>query len=347
MIGPTLPGAGSVSPNMMIYQNAIGRNTEGDLTIQLGAIYMFTEIGSPPALADFIISREAESPGSAVRLTWNPAVFTTPPRIYAMTGDGTGQYINDNSQSTWVLVFNGTDLEPNIPAELGSFSLDLANNGLLHNDQVGTGPLEVYYKAVATGGTLEEAPAVGKILNTAYGQSNYNMIGVPLVQNLNSTFLDVLSGAISKSGIEFYKFDNPGDRYVPAIYSGAWNTEDITLTTGDAAWIYNPLSEDLVLTIVGGVPSAEGNTSTVAVDVYGGGRYSMISNPYPQGGKLSVIGLEPLAGSEIYYFDNVAHTYVPALADGNAWDNDLFITPGTAMWYYRTGADLNWQTTIQ
>jgi hypothetical protein len=347
MIGPTIPGSGIADPNAMIHQTAIGVDVQGGSMLQLGGIYMFTEVGLPPTAADFIISREAETAGSPVRLTWNPDVFTIPPQIYAMTGDGTGQYINDNSQNTWILVFNGAALEPGLPIELGSFSLDLANHGLLHNDQVGTGPLEVYYKAVATGSTLEEAPAVGKILTTAYGQSNYNMIGVPLIQNFNSTFLDVLSGAISKSGVEFYKFDNPSDRYVPAINSGAWNTKDITLTTGDAAWIYNPLGEDLVLTIVGGVPSAEGNVSTAAVEVFGGGRYSMISNPYPQGGELSVIGLEPLAGSEIYYFDNEKHTYVPALADGSAWGNDVFIAPGTAMWYYKTGADLNWQTTIQ
>ena len=69
----------------------------------------------------------------------------------------------------------------------------------------------------------------------------------------------------------------------------------------------------------------------------------MISYIYPQGGKLSALGLQPLNGSEIYYFDNVSHGYVSALANGTAWDNDQFIKPGDALWYYNPNSQLPWK----
>ena len=216
---------------------------------------------------------------------------------------------------------------------------------------MGAGSREVYYKAlvaVTPAASLptafQSAPAVGKILVTAAGNGNYNMIGIPLTQATGNTFVDTLSQAINHAGVEIYKFDNTaGGSYVPASYATDWGGANFPLLQGQAAWVYNPLTTALTLTIVGNVPTTTANQTDFFVTIYSG-QYNMISNIYPQGGKLSALGLLPLNNAEIYYYDNVNHGYVPSLANGTAWDNDQVVKPGDALWYYNPNAQIQWKS---
>jgi hypothetical protein len=297
------------------------------------------------------ISRGGETPGSACTITWNADKFGGSPQIYVMTGSGTGEFTNSYNSAAWTRVWDGTKFLPNLPGNVGQFNTAGLSNGISSSMQVGAGSREVYYKALPAASTFppdaavfQNAPAVGKILVTAAGKGNYNMVGVPLIQQTaGGTFVDTLSQAINRAGVEIYKFDNTAGGYVPASYAADWGGANFSLIQGEAAWIYNPLDNDLVLTIVGGVPLTTANRTNYSVPILGG-QYNMISNIYPQGGKLSALGLQPLNNAEIYYFDNVSHGYVSALANGSAWDNDLVIKPGDALWYYNPNSSLQWKS---
>jgi len=327
----------------------------GSFTGTRGAEPQPTTLTEGPVILN--ISRVDDKPGSDIKITWqiNPLFYSptinanTAVDIYFMTGKGSGEY---ESLSFKDLIISNNIFNPNLAS---SVTPDITNKYFIFKNQVGAGAPEIYFKGLLTGANpqaidftgLGAAVAVGKVLVTASGDRNYNMIGVPMIQAPNSTFFNVFSNAISQNGVEVYKFDNVSGGYVPAINSGAWDREDIILSCGEAAWIYNPLDHDLVLTIIGKVPPVVDGASIAPVTIYGSKKYNMISNPYPRYGTLSAIGLEPLSGSEIYYFDNKAHAYVPALSDGKAWDNDIIIRAGSAMWYYKTGDDLPWQTTVK
>lgn len=352
---PLLVGGSSYGVNPVSYTVTADDVQRGYINLSAGFLTLTSGGGlGVGAGSGLYIRRGGETPGSACIISWDPTKFSgSNPAIYVMTGSGTGEFNNSYDPAIWTEVFDGTKILPSLPPAVGTFSFTSGVNEIDHLSQVGQGSREVYYKALAasvspaTGTAFQDAPAVGKCLVTAAGNGNYNMIGVPFLQKDGSTFVDVYSQAINQANVEIYKYDNTQGGYLPAFYSTSstsWDNPNIPLTQGEAAWVYNPNSQDITMTIVGGVPSAQSGKSSCAVPISGGGKYNMISNPYPQGGNLSGIGLLPLPNAEVYYFDNVTHGYVAALSNGTNWDNDLFIMPGTALWYYNSGSSLSWQS---
>jgi|GEM_PF-2161703 len=294
------------------------------------------------------IRRAADTPGSDIVITWevNTASFpilnpNSSVDIYMLTGDGTGQY---HPTSGWEKIVANNALVSGVTG----FTIDSSNKTLTYQGQVGGGENEAYFKALITGSAtgdatygLPGAVAVGKVNVMIYGNRKYNMIGVPLLQSSDSID-EVLSAGLRKNGIELLKFDNNSQEYRGAYYDNGWQGKTIDLKNGDGIWVYNPLSSDLTLTIVGKVPNA-----SIDVQVYGGGKYNMLALPHVQSGTLTMVGLDPIDESEILVFDNDKQSYSGTYVSNNAWEKNLLINPGRAFWYYNKGNNFIWQTKVR
>ncbi|MFA5035088.1 MAG: hypothetical protein WC500_04850 [Candidatus Margulisiibacteriota bacterium] len=304
------------------------------------------------------ILRAGDTPGSNITVTWDPAKFGgTNPKIYVMTGNGTGQYKKDFISNVWYEVFDGNALVGGYPSYFGTFAVDPVTYKLTHNGQVGkidsSSSPEVYYKGyggTVTGGvpddltTFASAPAVGKLIVYAYGDSKVNAIGVPFISNAN-TIDDVLSTSLQQKDIEYLKFNSSAQQYAGGYYDSGWKGTAITLAQGDGIWIYNPISgNNIPLTIVGNVPAPN---IDIARTIYGPQKNNKIALPHPQGGSLTANGLDPLAGAEILIFDNYLQTYTGTYVEGGNWKNNLFVTPGKGFWYYNLGSDFTWKAMVK
>ncbi|MBU0629481.1 MAG: hypothetical protein KKC80_00995 [Candidatus Margulisbacteria bacterium] len=299
------------------------------------------------------IFRAGDTKDSNILIAWDTKIFLTPPNIYARTGDGNGLYVSDYD-SKWVRAFDGTTVLGGLPAELGSFKVDpLIPNTLVHEKQVGSGSVEVYYKAYLgatnppTGADLaafSSAPAVGKLIVVAYGSKKNNAIGIPFVVS-SGKIDDVLSTTLQQKDIEYLKFDSSTQQYAGGYYDSGWKGTAITLSQGDGIWIYNPITgSDIVMTIVGNVPK---KGLAVSCTIFGPKKNNKIALPHPQGAALTLSGLDPLAGSEILIFDNFNQTYTGTYVDSGNWKSDLWVKPGKGFWYYNLNGTFDWSTMVK
>ena len=167
------------------------------------------------------IRRAADAAGSNIEVTWDPAEYPNA-RLYYLTGDGSGVYTDE--AAAWTLVVDG-----------GEFNLNVNAGALLHNNQVGAGTAEAYYKLISSTGDhnllLPPAQAVGKFNVMIY--ENSNLISLPLFNpntGIDNVFGTQLTGGPNAAASDkIYYFDLSLD---PDDWSIAW----LSNNAGDEGW---------------------------------------------------------------------------------------------------------------
>jgi hypothetical protein len=152
------------------------------VAVEGGGPFIIIE-GEPPAgTVPLYISRN----GADILITWEAQYLT--PQIYALYGDGTGKYTNSYA-SGWEKVAEGATV---------ASGYTTVNNSLTHQNQVGQGSPEAYYKGIVAGidiaqaaATFEAAWAVGKVnveLKKATSQTDpgKNYISIPFNRPSNT-----------------------------------------------------------------------------------------------------------------------------------------------------------------
>jgi len=293
------------------------------------------------------ISRKADLPGSSLDISWDPIKIKSP-TIYAMTGDGTGKYEKDNANNVWTVLVNDMGMVVVPGGTYNGGKVTAGTNGFTHENQVGAGAPEEYYKAVAKTvppTPFADAPAVGKMDKTVYGAgtggAKYNFISTPFTAT-NDDLAKTFTTQIEKARIEVFGFNNLAQKYDHAAYSTKWDIP-ILINRGLAYWIYNPLANDIPITVVGNVPANDKGYSTT---FYKGAFYNDFALPQCWSGLLKDKGLGAAKGAEVFKFDNKSQYYQHAVYDGVNKDWSLVdldgkgtmgalkMEIGGGLWYY-------------
>lgn len=287
------------------------------------------------------ILRAGDSAGSDITIKWDPTKFGgSNPRIYVMTGNGYGDYLNTYDASVWYQVFDGTVLTGGYPAYFGTFALG-AGNTLIHKSQVGTGSNEVYYKGFVgvtpPDATFAQAPAVGKVNVFLQGQSattGKNLVSVPFSSVAANSVGEIFgdgSDAVWKDGDMIQAKIAPSPAYLSAVYkSGAWKdaadaTQDPKFTVNYLFGNWAIIKEDKTITLVGNVIYTDSDVAVYDGNGLPSGGKTLLGMIYPVKVGLTSVGLTTSGaadGDMIQYKDSpLAPSYISAVVVGGQWKN--------------------------
>jgi hypothetical protein len=195
-----------------------------------------------------------------------------------------------------------------------------------------------------------------QLLANGSGQANYistaQSTGV-LDQLLDNAHNGVIVSKLTNGTyVSFAVTANANPANPPSWQPSAAGT---TLNPGEAVWVYNPFSTNIVLTFVGTVPQGTGltNTALVGSSVWtSGGGISLISSIIPQTGAIdSVLGLSNNVanpGDIINIFDPSTQGFVTSAATLNGssftWQPaPATPTVGQGFFYFAVNpAGVNW-----
>ena len=265
------------------------------------------------------ISREGNTPGSAIRISWTSS---STPDVYALYGDGTGQYVT--AETTWNKVTN--------PTALG---YQAYNGYLLHLNQVGGGSPEAYYKALAPGASntlLPSAEAVGKFdITLPVGLSLISVPLIPASSEINSAIGNQLS-----NNDKIFNFT--GSAWINSTLIGGNWSGGITNILPDLGY-WTVIQSLKTVTIVGSVPNSPART----IELISG--LSLKGSSYPaqvsiESSGLSEALLYPASGTGIiYYFTGSA--WKSSTWNGTAWVNKgiPYLQPKCGYWIKRNNSD--------
>jgi hypothetical protein len=320
-------------------QGVIGEMSNETYTLGLGGIY--GELGTgesgggivvePVVLIDegpviLQITREADTPGSAIRISWTintteyPELLPTAAvDIYALEGDGSGQYVNGGAG--WFQVLGGAGVTDAGVARLVSMGVDGVFRSIRVDNQVGTAPNEIYFKGVIRGRPeplahatwgLPGAAAVGKVnvpLQGTPANPGKNIVSIPLYPKIDRSVSAVFGQEIwLDEELIQYKYTGSPAYSSAKFLGGQW--QNAARSGTPPAFEFDPrqgyeiiVRGDKVFSAVGGVI----NTSEAVVEIYNGRGLST-------GGK-TLLGM--------YYPLNFSLTGGSNLLVSGAGENDL------------------------
>jgi parallel beta-helix repeat protein len=276
----------------------LGSPLTGDTTLsatatdQQGSTSMFGwNFLASPFLIKLSITREADTVGRDVIVSW---ATSDVPDVYMLTGDGSGMYTND--PSTWTQVTN--------PVASG---FNLFGNTLHHQQQVGMGIGEAYYKAIKAGlakaDFLPSAEAVGKvnILVQTYPPT-MELIALPVVPD-NSDINAVIGAQFGTGLAEVWsRFNAPINGWGSQKYNGSYWYGSLPAgqTTKDRGYWIKSLTADKMLTFVGRIAKADESYSFNNETLF------FYGNSYPRAVPWAASGLSTVfgPGDQIWQWDN-------------------------------------------
>ena len=229
-------------------------------------VFTITSVASGGGSVPLMISRESDTPGSAVVLSWTAESI---PDIYALYGDGTGVYTNE--AGFWTRVTNP-------PAD----GYTVYSDHLLHLGQVGGGSPEVYYKALTAGSPIDLLPtadAVGKV-EAVFNRypPEISLFSLPLVQ-IDPSIDRAIGSQFGPGSAEIWSYYNaPTSGWRSQYYDGSSWTGSIPGAQVESArgyWIKS-LTASREITFVGRVASTDANVTLDTETLF------MLGNPYPR-----------------------------------------------------------------
>jgi parallel beta-helix repeat protein len=237
------------------------------------------------------ISREADTPGSAIVVSWTES---TVPDVYVLTGDGTGVYTDEVSR--WTQVTNTTPVN----------GFSVIGNELHHAGQVGGGTSEAYYKALKAGGAigfLPSAEAVGKvnILVQTYPPT-MELVALLVVPDNNDINAVIGAQFGNGSGEVWSRFNDPINGWGSHQYNGSfWHGSlPANQMTKDRGYWIKSLTADKTLTFVGRVTTTNESYSFNNENLF------FYGNSYPRTVSWEASGLSTIFnnGDQIWQWDN-------------------------------------------
>ncbi|MFA5892428.1 MAG: hypothetical protein WC903_00460 [Candidatus Margulisiibacteriota bacterium] len=234
--------------------------------------------GEGPAFPYGTVPLNIERSGSNIKVSWDITVFEYQnPKLFMLTGDGTGKYTND---AGWATINDKLGL--GFPFE-GS---DLAGGYIIHKNQVGQGFGEVYFKGIQNTfpnemdinpnvpgniSYLASAWAVGKVNVTVEKSGQMKLLGLPVsAGKVSNVFLGqlganeviLLPSTVGGGGLDYVTVNNT-------------NVTGNDFLVGPAVgfWLRNPGSSDLTITFAGSLANTAFTKNLLAFDLSG--------NPFP------------------------------------------------------------------
>ncbi|MFA6418413.1 MAG: hypothetical protein WCW67_04635 [Candidatus Margulisiibacteriota bacterium] len=273
------------------------------------------------------IIRAGDTPGSNITVTWDPTKFGgTNPKIYVMTGNGTGQYSKDYMPKVWYEVFDGNALVGGYPPHFGTFTVDTVTYTLTHNGQVAkvdsSSSAEVYYKGYGgnvTGGVPDDltvftnAPAVGKA--NVLLLDEYNAICYPF-RTVDYSLTNIIGNQMA-TGDQIHYWDYPTQGYKLLTKTTGWPTHTFQTIEGIFAYLVKggtPRAE--YLTLVG---NAGGFATGTAVNF--GDQYNLTGYPYPLRKTAPDAGIIPTEGDQLHQWDSAGQTFALTTFVSGNWNN--------------------------
>lgn len=281
------------------------------------------EEGVPEGTVPLTIARD----GNNILITWNNGLYGDNISLFYLPGDGTGIYTN--TPDPWQAVD-------------GNFTLQLAQGRITHNNQVGAGLTEVYYKALQPGYTrtslnsdnvnvLSTAWSVGKFNVNIEGQAanaGKNLMSIPFISQAGTTVASVFGTGTPWQEGDIINSKNSADpTYLSAIYrNGSWastvsgNAPDFIFTPEYAFEIVTRANK--IFTSVGEVPR-----DPISIAVWGmssppDGK-TLLGMAYPRNFQLSdstLIANGASNGDIIQYkVSALAPAYISAVVVNSQW----------------------------
>lgn len=307
---------------------------------------------APPGTVALMISRIEGTPN--IKISWSvgnlPGQIAAPNLIdlYMLEGDGSGVFKNNNDGNTWKLVIQQGNLQD--PADL-NFILNITEHYLIHKDQFGKVPAEVYYKGTtplpdgspALGeNPFPSAPAVGKINITLNAAPKWNLISMPFEIMKNSKGMDITE-QLKENGTVLYGFNDATQQTSKASFDGnAWLIEgpEYEAQAGKAFWAWSP-SVKTISSLGKVLQSAFTRT------LYPG--FNLIGYPFPNNiPSFADTPLKADPGNAAYWFDNSTQLTAKLEPSGGKWTDagggKVFgIYPKNGYWFYNaSGKSIDW-----
>ncbi|MFH1386257.1 MAG: right-handed parallel beta-helix repeat-containing protein, partial [bacterium] len=283
-------------------------------------------LGVPTGTVPLTIVRD----GNNINITWDKALF---PRIdlYALTGDGAGNYTND--ATTWGAPVSAADAD-------GAFT-DV--------DQVGRGDGEKYYKGLVAGkvptdahpdgGTyISQARAVGKVNVSLYGGGRAFISTPFMTSSLNKAF-----GVDFANNDQLWYWDNSLGSFTKTFTftGGSWPAEE-NANIAQGYWLDITSTNPGVLktiTIIGEVSSAP-----IRTNIYPG--WDMVGNPFPKQTTNTGFNSGMSSNDQIWIWDNQNHLFTGTMSyTESGWNPAAQLLPGLGYRYNNLGVTgFQWET---
>ncbi len=334
-----IQNAGNYDLAMTRSDSSFGRADK--IPVVLGKYTSVTVVFSavPYGTVPLTIARSGEN----IKIMWNRVLYGNTIKLYALTGDGTGQFSNSTG---WQLVTIS-----------GNEFANSDDGYIFHSGQVGSSvPVgwqnypEAYYKGLREGieagdqnqdapgkTNLEAAWPVGKMNLDLYG--GWNLISAPFM----SDTLDNALGLDFKANEQVWKWDDPTNKFTSAqTFSGTKWVSTINVEPFNGYWL------DLSGTVAGTLKKTTIIGSVIyqlmqARTIYAG--WDLVGNPFPK--QPSIIGLtagKSVKDDQIWIWDNPIQKFVGTKNfDGTNWSPDSTLTPGRGYWYNHLGLGFEWQ----
>lgn len=248
----------------------------------------------PAGFIQLSISREADTQGSNLIISWDKSIAALVD-VYYINGDGSGVFTNDVSK--WNLVSNGVEFDTSTYSQ----------NYIKHKNQVGTGSVEAYYKAIYTGYDkniyLPSSEAVGKFNITVPLYPTQLILSALPVIPLNSDINSVFGKQFGTGNAEVWSFFNaPTSGWRSQFYNGTnWSGSlPSGQTLPDRGYWIKSLTAQKIITLVGSISnvnrSIDFNTETLFL--YG--------NSFPKTVSWESTGLSTVlnANDQVWQWDN-------------------------------------------
>jgi len=188
--------------------------------------------------------------------------------------------------------------------------------------------------------------AVGYINVTV--QPGFNIISDPLIASPDNTITTVLTNTGQFSKFQVWAWSPSTSSYAEAIGTkSGWGTSgNITLSPGQAAWLYNPGAAPTNITFVGTVPSGS-LTNTLAPS-----SFNLVSSILPTSGDIVTNPLmnfhTAVSKDQVWTWDATAKAYTEEIAGKSGFlTHPIQATVGGGFWYFNaTNTANNWVETF-
>jgi len=306
-----------------------------------GVVNLISAAGPPAGIVPLFISRD----GSNIKISWEASKYPTP-KIFFMTGDGTGSYSNTYTAGPPA---NWTQVDSTNAASLGFNFSSYGSGSILHLAQVGGGSPEAYYKGLIPSSLtnlsyyIPSAEAVGKVnfVLSKNATSSWNFVSSPLIFNN----LDQIWGTDFTNGDQLWVWNDAEQKFfAPITFSGGtWGTGNLNPGYG---YLFNLAgTSPKTGTAIGNVnTSALSRTISVkpGTPSYG---WNVIGNPQPVLSPMTgFVSGKSAASDSIWEWDNVNQKFLaPLVFDGTGWPTGAQLKIMNGYGYNHTGSGFGWQ----